>query len=192
MAKKINRKAFYAAIRGSIFSGKLMQPQVDGLEVILNEWESRKLDDLRWLAYILASTYHESGHTMQPVAEYGKGKGRKYGIPDAITGHTYYGRGFSQITWKSNYEKFSKLLNVDLVNNPDLAMDTKISTDILFEGMLNGLFTGKKLADYFTGAIVVNHENYIKTWVQARRIINGTDQAELIAQYALKFYSALV
>jgi putative chitinase len=178
----LDRKIFFDKIRKSLFK-KLTQSQVDGLTAILDEWEGRKLDDLRWLAYILATTYHESGHTMQPVAEYGKGKGRKYGIPDAITGHIYYGRGFSQITWKSNYEKFSKLLKVDIVNNPDLAMDTRISTDILFEGMLHGLFTGKKLADYFNdkGA----------DWTNARRIINGKDCAELIAGYAQKFYEAL-
>lgn len=181
---KINRAAFYNKIRGSIFNGKLSQLQVEGFEVILNEWESRPLTDLRWLAYLLGTTYHESGHTMQPIAEYGRGKGRKYGIADAITGKVYYGRGFSQLTWKDNYKTFSDLLHVDLVSNPDLAMDCKIATDIIFEGMIKGLFTGKRLADYFA--------DKKEDWINARRIINGVDAASIIAGYAHSFYVALL
>ncbi|MBE3951934.1 hypothetical protein HJ144_09510 [Vibrio parahaemolyticus] len=47
---------------------------------------------------------------MQPVEEYGKGVGHEYGIPDPITGQTYYGRGDVQVTWKYNYERLSRLL----------------------------------------------------------------------------------
>jgi putative chitinase len=183
MIQKIKRPTFYSKIRSTIFNGKISTLQVEGIEVILNEWEARKLTDLRWLAYILATTYHESGYTFQPVAEYGKGKGKKYGIPDPITGKVYYGRGYCQLTWKSNYEKFSSLLNVDLVHNPDLAMDTKISTDILFKGMMQGLFTGRRLGDYFVGKK--------EDWVNARRIINGVDMAYQIAGYGYKFIDAL-
>jgi len=182
--KKINRAAFYSKVRQSVFNGKLVQSVVDGFETIFNELENRGISDNRWTAYILGTTYHESGHTMQPVAEFGKGKGRKYGVADPETGKVYYGRGFSQITWKTNYEKFSKLLGVDLVNNPDLALDCKIATDILFEGMTRGIFTGKKLSDYFS--------DVKEDWINARRIINGTDCAELIADYSKNFYVALI
>lgn len=181
---KINRIGFYSKVRQSVFNGKLVQSVVDGFETIFSEMESRAMSDNRWIAYILGTTYHESGHTMQPVAEFGKGKGRKYGVPDPISGKIYYGRGFSQITWKSNYEKFSSLLNVDLVHNPDLALDCKIATDILFEGMTKGIFTGKKLSDYFSGIK--------EDWINARRIINGIDCAELIAGYSKNFYVALL
>lgn len=179
----INRKQFFDSIRLSIFGGSLNQKEVQGLETILKEWEAQKLTDLRYLAYMLATTYHETAHTMQPVAEYGKGKGRKYGVPDPVTGQTYYGRGYVQLTWKFNYESMSKVTGVDLVNNPDLAMDEKIATKILFYGMLHGSFTGKKLSDYF---------NDLSTdWIKARRIINGLDKANLIADYAEKFYNTL-
>jgi putative chitinase len=63
-------------------------------------------------------------------------------------GYKYRGRGFIQITGKVNYEKFSKLLNVDLVNDPDLAKDLQIGTAILYHGMIDGLFTGRKLSNY--------------------------------------------
>lgn len=182
--KKINRNTFYNRIRSTVFTGKLSQLQVDGIEVIINEWESRMLQDIRWLAYILGTTYHESAHTMQPIAEYGRGKGRLYGIADTDTGQVYYGRGFCQITWKDNYRTFANLLGVDLVRHPDLAMDCKIATDILFEGMLKGLFTGRKLPDYF------NEKK--ADWVGARRIINGLDRAQVIAEYAKQFHSSLI
>lgn len=182
--KKINRTTFYNRVRQPIFNGKLAQSHVDGFETMFNEWESRQMQDYRQLAYILATCYHESGHTMQPIAEYGKGAGRAYGKPDPETGKTYYGRGYCQITWRKNYQTFSNLLHVDLVHNPDLAMDPKIATDIIFEGMVKGLFTGKKLSDYFNAAK--------EDWVNARRIINGTDCAGLIANYAHTFYAGLI
>lgn len=179
----INRKTFYDSVRLSLFGGSMSQKKVLGMETILNEWEAEKLTDLRYLAYMLATTYHETAHTMEPVAEYGHGKGRKYGEPDPVTHQTYYGRGFVQLTWKGNYEAMSKVTGVDLVNDPDKAMDISIATKILFYGMLHGSFTGKKLSDYFN--------DLTTDWIKARRIINGLDKADLIAGYAEKFFTAL-
>jgi hypothetical protein len=64
-----NRKAFFDGIRPDLFGGTLTQDQVNGIDAILDEWEVRKLTDLRWLAYMLATTYHETNMTMQPVRE---------------------------------------------------------------------------------------------------------------------------
>lgn len=177
----MNRAAFYDKIR-PLFGGKITQSQVEGMEAILNEWEARQLTDMRYLAYILATVFHETARTMQPVREYGRGKGRPYGDPDPITGEIYYGRGWPQLTWKRNYEKMGVRLGIDLVGNPDLALQMDVSADIMFEGMLFGLFTGRKLKDYF---------NTKTDWRNARRIINGTDRADLIASYAMKFFDAL-
>ena len=132
---------------------------------------------------MLATTFHETANTMQPIAEYGKGAGRSYGVLDPVTGQTYYGRGFVQLTWKANYTTFGNLLKIDLVNNPDLAMNITYATQILFVGMTQGLFTGKKLSEYFTSTLA--------DWVNARRIINGLDCANLIAGYGNTFYSAI-
>lgn len=177
----IDRGKFYEVVRTHF--GQLKQKQVDGFEAILNEWESLGLTDLRWLAYMLATAWHETAKTMQAIEEYGKGKGRKYGKPDPNTGHVYYGRGFVQLTWNYNYKKMGEVLGVDLVNNPQLALDTTIATKIMFEGMQVGYFTGKKLSDYF------NEQK--EDWLNARRIINGRDKAELIAEYGRKFYLTL-
>lgn len=179
----INRKHLFDSVRESLFNGSISQHQVEGIDTILSEWEAQGLTDLRWLAYILATTFHETAKTMQPIEEYGKGKGRKYGVADKITGHAYYGRGYVQLTWKANYKTMGDLLGKPLVEEPELALEPDIAAQILFKGMIGGLFTGKKLADYFDADI--------EDWVNARRIINGVDCAKMIANYANEFYTAL-
>lgn len=178
----IDRGKFYEVVRKNF--GTLKQKQVDGFEAILTEWESSGLTDLRWLSYILATCWHETAKTMQAIEEYGKGKGRKYGKPDHFTGHVYYGRGFVQLTWNYNYKKMGEVLGVDLLHNPQLALDTDIATKIMFTGMQEGYFTGKKLSDYF------NEQK--EDWLNARRIINGRDKAELIAEYGRVFLSGVI
>lgn len=179
----INRKHFFDTVRSAMYGNTMKQEHVEGMEAILNEWEAEHLTDLRWLAYMLATTYHETARHMQPISEYGKGKGHKYGNPDPVNGFIYYGRGFVQLTWKANYKTMGDLLGKPLVDNPDLAMELAIATQILFKGMIKGLFTGKKLSNYFDADS--------EDWVNARRIINGTDKAALIAGYGRKFMAAL-
>ena len=120
----INREFFFDHVRQALFSGSMSQGQVDGLDAILDHWESDgggSKDD-RWLAYALATAYHETAKTIGPIREIGLGHGRPYGVPDPVTGQTYYGRGLVQLTWKKNYQAFSDILKVDLVGNPDLAL----------------------------------------------------------------------
>lgn len=180
----MNRKDLFDEVRKSIFGGLLSESQVSGIDAVLNEWEHRKLTDLRYLAYMLATDYHETAHTMQAIAEYGKGAGHSYGQVKPETGRAYYGRGLVQLTWDYNYKKMGDILDLDLYRNPDLALKLSVAVQIMFEGMLRGSFTTKKLADYFTPT---------KTdWYNARRIINGTDRAELIAGYGKTFHAALV
>lgn len=146
--------------------------------------KDEKYQYLKELAYVFATAYFQSAGTFYPsVCEYGRGKRKKYGNPDSSTGHIYFGRGLSQLTSKDNYEKFSKILKIDLVNNPDTALEIKYSVKILMIGMRDGIFTGHKLSDYF-------NEN-CSLWVGAREIINGKNKANLIAQYAIKFYETL-
>lgn len=179
----MQRRIFYGHIRKNLFSGRLMQAQVDGLEILLNEWEHRELVDTRWLAYILATTFHETAHTMQPIAEYGYGRGRSYGKPDPQTGQTYYGRGYVQLTWADNYKRFGERLDIDLLNEPDRAMEPQIATRIIFEGMIFGMFTGRKLRRYFKEE---------SDWYNARTIINRLDRAEKIGRYARAFWHAIL
>ena len=171
----IDRKEFYSQIRATLVKGGLSQPQVDGFEAILDEWEKRKLTDLRWLAYIMATAWHETAQRMQPIEEFGRGRGKAYAP-------TYYGRGFVQITWERNYARLSDVIGVDLVTHPEKALEMDNAIQILFVGMIDGLFTGKALSDYF---------DKNADWRGARAIVNGKDRAAEIAGYAQKIWDSL-
>ncbi len=180
----VNRKFFFDHVRAGLFGGSLNQTQVENLDAILDYWEKQAAaHDDRWLAYALATAYHETDKTFGPIAEYGHGKGRPYGLPDPQTHLIYYGRGLVQLTWKRNYKTCGDLLGVELVADPEKALQLEYAIPILFIGMERGLFTGKKLSDYL-------HDT-TEDWVHARRIINGLDCADMIAGYARIFYAAL-
>jgi putative chitinase len=141
-------------------------------------------------AYVLATSFHETEYTVTPIYEHGERAyfdkyepgtpiGRRLGNTQPGDGFRYRGRGYVQLTGRANYEKAGRIIGVDLVNNPDLALDPKIAARILVAGMVSGWFTGKKLSNY----IDLQHSDF----VNARRIINGTDRANTIALYAQQF-----
>jgi hypothetical protein len=179
----IDRNKFFPLVREKPFNGSLEQSQVDGMNSILDAWEALPPVDIRHLAYELATVFHECATQMVPLREYGKGAGRAYGRPDPVTRLVYYGRGYVQLTWKHNYDVMGKIIGYDLVAEPDAALEPDVAARIMFEGMERGLFTGKKLNDYFT--------DKTSDWVNARRIINGLDRARDIAVYAQEFHVAL-
>jgi len=187
----IDRKSFYDGARASPFPGSLTEEQVAGMGAILAEWERRKLPDLRHLAYMLATAYHETAHRMRPITEYGgrsyfdRYEGRKdLGNTVKGDGYMYRGRGYVQLTGRRNYALASAKLGVDLVASPDRALEPTLAAAIMFLGMSEGWFTGKELGDYINAAGA--------DYLNARRIINGTDRALMIAGYAEAFHKALV
>jgi len=173
---KLNRDFFFKYVRLHLFGGSLKQSQVDGLTAILDYWEAGYSGkDDRWLAYMFATAHHETDRTFQAIEEYGKGKGKPYA--------PYYGRGLVQLTWDYNYKKMGDRFGVDLVDHPEKALDLDLAVKVMFYGMINGSFTGRKLSDYFSSAK--------DDWVNACRIINVLDKAHLIAGYGHQYYAAL-
>jgi hypothetical protein len=173
----LNRSKFFESYH--IKFGSLNSSQVQGINFLLEKLDlSTVFSDARHYAYILATIYHECAAKWQPVTEYGSHRylsSKRY--------WPYIGRGYVQLTWDWNYKKFSALLNLPLFDNPDLALEPETAWKILELGMSEGLYTGKKLSNYF---------NETKTdWVNARRIINGLDCANLIAGYARDFYDII-
>src|SRR5262245_56302737 len=134
-----NSKAFFDAVRNDPFSGSLSQSQVDGMNAILAAWQDNpRSDDLRWLAYCLATTFHETSQEMQPIEEYGKGAGMSYGVPDPDTGQTYYGRGYVQLTWRDNYARADHELDYSGDDSCEWhasnALDPTAAAEIMFQG----------------------------------------------------------
>lgn len=175
----IDRKKFFDGIRQGPFPNKLTAKQVQGINSILDEWERRKLTDLRHLAYMLATAKWETAHTMQPITEMGSKtylQGKRY--------WPWIGRGYVQLTWKRNYEAFREpvrnLFGVDIVEDMTMALRPDVAAYIMFEGMEKGTYTSKKLRDYFN--------DQVTDWVNARKIINGLDKAREIASIAKEFY----
>lgn len=195
---RYDRATFFSYIRQAPFGGRLTQQQVDGVSLILDHWNATNPDgDVRHLAYILATAFHETGNRMVPVREgFAKddASARRilskytYAKPDKTTGHAYYGRGLVQITHKANYDRMGKILGLDLVNNPDLALDANVSAKIIIEGMTRGVsnkgdFTKYSLEDFFNKTVDNPYE--------ARKIVNALDKAGLIESYYHHFLNSL-
>lgn len=179
-----NPAAFFQGAKA--VTGTLTQSQVDGTNYLL---DAMKAWPVSWVAYGLATAFHETAHTMQPIKEMGGNAyfkkrydiegdkpdlAKRLGNINAGDGVKYAGRGYVQITGRSNYERFG------IADNPDLALDPSVASKIMVQGMEKGVFTGKKNADYLPG-----------DYVGARRIINGQDAAHKIAGYARSFEDAL-
>jgi len=148
---------------------------------IIDECFLQNLDLRTQQAYVLATVEWETAGTFEPVRE------AFWKSEDWRKRHLrywpYYGRGYVQLTWDYNYKKFSKILGVDLLNNPDLALEPDISRFILVYGMKHGSFTGRKLTKY-----VNDHKT---DYYNARRVINGLDKALEIQNLAYKWEKKL-
>lgn len=184
-------KALIDSCSTALFKGRAGASQAAGMQAIVTDWLGRDPHvDLRWLAYALATVYHETNRAMQPVIERGtrayfdRYEGRHdLGNTQSGDGYLYRGRGYVQITGRANYGWFGQRLGIDLIGRPDLALDPAVAADILYIGMTEGRFTGKRLADFFTQTK--------EDWIGARRIINGADRAADIAAYATTFFAQL-
>ncbi|BAQ65542.1 peptidoglycan-binding domain-containing protein [Geminocystis sp. NIES-3709] len=141
---------------------------------IISECKKQGLNLKNQIAYVLATAQWETANTFKPVkeaywlSEDWRRKNLRY--------FPFYGRGFVQITWMANYQKYSRILGIDLVNFPDKVLEPNISLFILVHGCKNGVFTGMSIEDYINNNVVDFHN--------ARRVINGIDKAQEIANIA--------
>jgi len=186
-------KVFFDAL--SAHFGALSQDQKVGFARILQA-AARRGTAWDFLAYILATTWWETGKTMEPVREAFWVKNAEAWRKAHLRYYPYYGRGYVQLTWLRNYQLvtdyFRNVLHieVDFVKNPDLVMHPEYALIILFVGMEKGWFTGKSLSDYLDGIDEADAED-LREFANARRIINGTDKAATIGAIAVKMEHAL-
>ena len=118
------------------------------------------------IAYVLATAQWETAHTFKPVKEafWLSENWRK----NHLHYYPFYGRGYVQLTWKRNYEKYASILGIDLAGNPDLALQANTALFVLVHGSATGTFTGRRLEEF----INENKTDY----KNARRVINGLDK----------------
>jgi hypothetical protein len=133
------------------------------------------------ISYVLATAQWETNQTFKPVKE-------AYWLSEAwrqanLRYYPYYGRGYVQLTWQNNYQKYADILQLDLVGNPDLALDHTGALFVIVHGFQTGTFTGRKITDYITAGQT--------DFVNARRCINGTDHAQDIANVAQTYMTTL-
>lgn len=204
----MNDALFFATARNALFGGKLTTPQVQGLNELLKAAGAAKWP-LSWTAYLLATAFHETNATMQPVREKGVGDKNGNGEDDWFEkydtgslakqlgntpafdgdGQKWCGRGYPQITGAANYAKIDKALGLNgaLTANPDMMLRADIASPATIIGMGRGLFTGKSCADYLPATGPATQAQF----TQARRIVNGQDRASDIAAYAMFFQHSL-
>jgi hypothetical protein len=175
--------------------GKIVQQTVTGIELLGRHMEADpEVKDVRWAAYMLATVKHECANTWAPITERGARSyfdkyepnrkiGKNLGNTQAGDGWKYRGRGYVQITGRTNYARLSAALKLppdqNLIDHPDNALVPDVAYRIMSYGMRNGAFTGKKLSDYIAGE-KCDYKN-------ARRIINGLDRWDVIKAYAEAF-----
>lgn len=94
---------------------------------------ARGIDD-RSVQIAALATIGVEAAVFAPIPEYASGdeyEGRAdLGNTQPGDGRRYKGRGFIQITGRSNYETYGAKLGVDLVGNPDLALDPNVAAQI--------------------------------------------------------------
>jgi hypothetical protein len=192
----MNLDTFFNTIRPAF--GSLNVKQVEGMSALL---QAGKGLPLHHMANVLAQVRRETGGYMYPIKEtvfpshrdknpsdatviarldkaYAAGKLPWVTSPYWKSG--YFGRGQIQLTHKANYAKFG-------ITNPDDALRPDVSASVAVKGMVGGMFTGRKLADYtFPAALDAPPK------LNPRRIVNGQDGSDAeVAKFHRQFAAAL-
>lgn len=205
----MNRQAFFNAVRSSVFRGSLSQPQVDGMNALMDAGLRYGLTNPHHMANVLAQVFRETGGYMLGIKETvfpshndknpsdpevirrldrAWANGQLKGVKTPYWRDGWFGRGPIQITHRDNYVKMGKAVGADLVGNPNLAMDKNVGASIAVIGMRDGLFRNRKLSGYsFPAALdAPQSEN-------PRRIVNGNDGSDKeVADNHRKFHAALI
>lgn len=197
--------AFFDHVRGADLLGPVLsQSEVMGLNAILGALDGWPIS---WAGYALGTSYLETAGTMLPIKEYGgdsyfrrmydieglrPAKAKELGNLTPGDGAKYAGRGYVQLTGRTNYARADKiaadlLRGQSLLSKPDLAMRTDVAARIMRDGMEKGWFTGKKLADFLPR----DRPGTIEDFKRARAVINGSDRAADVAAYSAHFRDGL-
>ena len=147
------------------------------LPYLVDAFKKEGIDDPNVLAYAMATIQHETAGTFNPIEEYGgREQAQKLGYGG---GENYYGRGFIQLTHDSNYRDMGQRIGMGdtLVQHPELALDPQVSAEIMAAFFKDrGVAEAAKKGDFYG----------------ARSGVNGTDQADNIANLATRYRQAFM
>jgi len=188
------RERFFTHFR-TLF-GPLTQGQVSGLNFLLSKIElDDRLPEINLAAYILATVKHETAHTFQPLHEFGSRQrfielygpktraGKRLGNKTNADAVAFHGRGYVQLTGRSNYGRATTEMRVNFVSKPDLALQPENAYEILVRGMTQGWF-GKRVGLFIRPGLPPDFDG-------ARQSVNGHDRAGDIAQIARQMVEIL-
>jgi hypothetical protein len=188
-----------------LFGGKMSSSQKTGILRLLDAWKKYGTGNDNAGAYVLATSFHETGQRMQPVREgFASSErgaiaalekafkaGRMKWVKTPYWREGFFGRGDVQLTHEGNYSgplaaAVKREFHVDIHAEPELVLEPAVSAFIAVEGMTKGLtsradFTKYGLEDFFT-ATKSDFDN-------ARKIINPgeLDSYKKVGDYARKF-----
>lgn len=102
--------------------------------------------------------------------------------------HSYYGRGYVQLTWWSNYAKAGTVIGrgLDLLFDPELVKEPATAYALMSRCMCTGagFANGRRFSHYFCGTLT--------DYVNARAMVNGSDHRNEIAAIAVRMEKILL
>lgn len=204
-----NPAAFFDHVRNADLLGPTLSgSEVLGLNAILSACEGWPVS---YAAYALGTAYLETSATMLPIRERGgdayfrrmydieglrPAKAKELGNTKPGDGARYSGRGYVQLTGRTNYKRADDKLKArkilrpheSLVGNPELATRPDLAAAIMRFGMEEGWFTGRKMSTF----LPTDRGGTQVEFKKARAIINGSDRADDVASYAAHFRDGLI
>jgi Chitinase class I len=211
----IDRDYFVSNFPANSLGSKNLTPsRAEGFNAIFDAWDDiDHYDVLEWLAYILATTWHETGATMLPVREsFAKTDAEAYANVTAYclkkgisnyamrhsNGKSYYGRGYVQLTHATNYKGIGERLGVgdELYADPDKVMLPKVAAQIILIGLMEGRFRSAY------GNLLSHFDGKKQRWFDARDLVNGDKNSKpkwaggkkmgtIVGDYGKAFFPAL-
>lgn len=171
---------FVNAVKNAV--GNLNPVQEDSAKKIINYYFQAGYVNLSQLCYILATAWHECSLVSKKEIRCNTSQSC-YWLQENYWYTGYFGRGFVQLTWESNYEEMSSIVGIDLVTYPDMALEPNTAAKIIVEGMQKGTFTGVKLSNY------INNDSI--DFYNARKVVNGLQNADNISDTAFNILTSL-
>lgn len=120
--------------------------------------EAFRMTDYEVALGILGTVAVETAHTFEPVRE-------AYWLSEDwrarnLRYYPWYGRGFVQLTWQSNYQYYGEMIGISLTDNLDLAMEPQVAALLMVAYFWDKDIEAPCLA---------------RNWREVRRLVQGAD-----------------